>query len=201
MAMSRSFGATSFTTRPPMSIVPSEISSRPAIIRRAVDLPQPDGPTSTMNSWSRMSRFKPSMTETSPYRLATSLKTTSAMRGPPRSAPGRQDRGAPGRKGDRDGALRKRDGKGAEEVLRRRAAPLDGGGEGDGRGRLAAVDGHRDGVLRVRVEAEEDVAVAGRDEPHVRAAPEGGMRLPDRDELHVVGPQRLVPRKPLAGED
>src|SRR6218665_4136079 len=59
-----------------MERLPPVISSRPAIIRSAVDLPQPDGPTSTMNSWSRMSRFNPSMTDTSPYRLATFLKTT-----------------------------------------------------------------------------------------------------------------------------
>ena len=35
-----------------------EISSRPAIIRRVVDLPQPEGPTRTMNSWSRISMQK-----------------------------------------------------------------------------------------------------------------------------------------------
>ena len=36
--------------RSPIEIVPSVISSRPAIIRSSVDFPQPDGPTSTMNS-------------------------------------------------------------------------------------------------------------------------------------------------------
>ncbi len=50
MAMSRLLGGSSLTTRPPISITPSEISSSPAIIRRAVDLPQPEGPTRTMNS-------------------------------------------------------------------------------------------------------------------------------------------------------
>jgi hypothetical protein len=50
MAMSRSFGETSFTTRSPIWIVPLVMSSSPAIIRNVVDLPQPDGPTSTMNS-------------------------------------------------------------------------------------------------------------------------------------------------------
>src|SRR5256885_1015596 len=34
----------------PIAIVPPEISSSPAIMRRSVDLPQPDGPTSTTNS-------------------------------------------------------------------------------------------------------------------------------------------------------
>ena len=42
--MSRSFGGTSLTTRPPIAISPSVISSSPAIIRSRVDLPQPDGP-------------------------------------------------------------------------------------------------------------------------------------------------------------
>src|SRR3990170_2036295 len=48
--MSRSLGGTSLTTRSPMRRVPSEISSSPAIIRRLVVFPQPDGPTRTMNS-------------------------------------------------------------------------------------------------------------------------------------------------------
>ena len=34
-----------------------EISSRPAIIRRVVDLPQPEGPTRTINSLSAISRL------------------------------------------------------------------------------------------------------------------------------------------------
>ncbi len=58
--MSRSLGATWFTTRPPMEIVPSVMSSSPATIRSVVDLPQPEGPTSTRNSpslmWSEMPR-------------------------------------------------------------------------------------------------------------------------------------------------
>src|SRR5690554_4134573 len=50
MATLRSFGGRSFTTRSPMMMRPSEISSRPATMRMAVDLPQPDGPTTTRNS-------------------------------------------------------------------------------------------------------------------------------------------------------
>ena len=50
MAMSRSFGRSSLTTRPPISIPPASASSRPAIVRSRVLLPQPDGPTSTANS-------------------------------------------------------------------------------------------------------------------------------------------------------
>jgi hypothetical protein len=48
--MSRSFGALSLTTSPPMRSSPSVMSSSPAIIRSAVDFPQPDGPTRIMNS-------------------------------------------------------------------------------------------------------------------------------------------------------
>src|SRR5215475_4463004 len=50
IAMSRSRGETPFTTSPPMATAPEVGSSSPAIIRRAVVFPQPDGPTSTMNS-------------------------------------------------------------------------------------------------------------------------------------------------------
>ena len=39
--------------RPSMRISPAEISSSPAIMRSSVDLPQPEGPTSTTNSPSR----------------------------------------------------------------------------------------------------------------------------------------------------
>ena len=43
--MSRSRGATSLTIRSPIRIVPSVISSSPATMRRSVDFPEPDGPT------------------------------------------------------------------------------------------------------------------------------------------------------------
>src|SRR3974377_83516 len=56
--MSRSLGGRSFTTRPPMEMVPEVISSRPAMERSAVDLPHPDGPTRTMNSPSLISRLR-----------------------------------------------------------------------------------------------------------------------------------------------
>ena len=49
MAMSRSAGSTSLTMRPPMSISPPVMVSRPATMRSSVDLPQPEGPTSTQN--------------------------------------------------------------------------------------------------------------------------------------------------------
>ena len=48
--MSRSGGATVVTSRSPIRTVPEVTFSSPAIIRSSVDLPQPDGPTSTTNS-------------------------------------------------------------------------------------------------------------------------------------------------------
>src|SRR6186997_1615501 len=59
MAMSRSFGGTPVTSRSPMKTPPASTGSSPASIRRVVDLPQPDGPTSTMNSPSWISRSRP----------------------------------------------------------------------------------------------------------------------------------------------
>jgi hypothetical protein len=59
MAMLRSFGATLLTTLSPMYIRPSVGSSSPDIMRSAVDLPQPEGPTSTRNSLSSISRWIP----------------------------------------------------------------------------------------------------------------------------------------------
>ena len=50
MAMSRSRGGTLVTSRPPMTICPPDVSSSPAMQLSRVDLPQPDGPTSTRKS-------------------------------------------------------------------------------------------------------------------------------------------------------
>src|SRR5215470_1650786 len=79
MAMSRSFGGTSLTTSPPISTSPSVMSSRPAIMRRVVDLPQPDGPTRTTNSWSEISRSMPRTASTSSKRLTILRSLTSAI--------------------------------------------------------------------------------------------------------------------------
>ena len=65
MAMSRSFGALSFTTFPPMLSSPEVMSSSPAIMLRVVDFPHPDGPTRMMNSPSGMFRLM-SFTPTAP---------------------------------------------------------------------------------------------------------------------------------------
>src|SRR5476651_479169 len=78
--MSRSRGAMSLTTVSPMRISPSVISSSPASILSAVDLPHPDGPTSTMNSVSLISRLR-SLTARMPpaKRFVTWSKVTDAI--------------------------------------------------------------------------------------------------------------------------
>src|SRR5258706_5910891 len=77
--MSRSLGATSFTIRPPISISPPVMFSRPAIIRSSVDLPQPEGPTSTQNSPSSIAMSTPCTTRVEPKDLCTPLSATAAM--------------------------------------------------------------------------------------------------------------------------
>src|SRR3954454_19781557 len=79
MAMPRSPGSTSLTGLPPMAISPPETSSRPAIIRSSVDLPQPEGPTNTMNSPSSTVRLAPWMVSNAPNRLTTLVRETPAM--------------------------------------------------------------------------------------------------------------------------
>src|SRR6266567_4068801 len=74
--MSRSFGATPLTTRPPIAMVPELISSSPAIILRSVLLPQPEGPTSTQNSPSSTSTSTPCRTSLEPKLLRTPLRVT-----------------------------------------------------------------------------------------------------------------------------
>src|SRR5690606_7182184 len=59
-------------------MLPSVISSRPAIIRKVVDLPHPDGPTRTTNSSSSMTRLALLTATTLPYRLVTFSSTTLA---------------------------------------------------------------------------------------------------------------------------
>src|SRR3954452_17446153 len=66
MPMPRSLGSSQVTFLPPMKIWPSETSSRPAMQLSKVDLPQPDGPSSTMNSPSATSRVSFFSTSTEP---------------------------------------------------------------------------------------------------------------------------------------
>src|SRR5262245_29896409 len=63
-----------------MRISPEEISSRPAIMRSVVVLPQPEGPTRTTNSRSRMCRFTSFTAWTlRSYHLLMPVRTTSAI--------------------------------------------------------------------------------------------------------------------------
>ena len=80
MAMSRSIGGTSFTTVSSIRISPDVTASRPAIMRSVVVLPQPEGPTKTTNSLSRISRST-SFTTWVVSNILFSLRTvTSAMK-------------------------------------------------------------------------------------------------------------------------
>src|SRR6185503_17432257 len=82
MAMSRSLGGMALTTRSPISTVPPSGRSRPAITFSRVDLPQPDGPSSTANSPFSTVRSIPLRTSTGPNRLCTP-RTLSAAIDPP----------------------------------------------------------------------------------------------------------------------
>src|SRR5215471_383575 len=63
---------------------PSVMSSRPATIRRVVDLPQPEGPTRTTNSLSSTTMFALSTARTPPsYTLEIPFNSTFAIRWPP----------------------------------------------------------------------------------------------------------------------
>src|SRR6185437_1545716 len=78
MATSRSFGGRLLTTRSPMRISPDVMFSSPAIIRSKVDLPHPEGPTSTTNSPSRIETSTPWMTLVEPNAFRTSRILTEA---------------------------------------------------------------------------------------------------------------------------
>src|SRR5215211_6726818 len=80
--MSRSRGATRLTTRSPIRISPSVTDSRPASIRSAVVLPEPDGPTSTRNSPSAAASVSSRTASTASKRLVTSSYSTRATRLP-----------------------------------------------------------------------------------------------------------------------
>ena len=77
--MSRSLDSSSLTTLSSTRISPPEISSSPASMRSSVLLPQPDGPTSTTNSPSWMSKLMPWMTLTLPKDFWMSRNETEAM--------------------------------------------------------------------------------------------------------------------------
>src|SRR3954470_20146016 len=81
--MSRSFGASAVTSRSPMWIDPSSTGSSPASIRSVVDLPHPDGPTSTRNSPSSMakSRWSRAGCSSAVYVRVAPANVTSAIAG------------------------------------------------------------------------------------------------------------------------
>src|SRR5271155_3495354 len=78
-------------------MAPEVTSSRPAIMRSVVDLPQPEGPTSTTNSLSGISRLILRTASTSSKRLMTLRNATSAILWSPFSS---ALRGARGQAGD-----------------------------------------------------------------------------------------------------
>src|SRR5690349_8621663 len=80
MATPRARGGTSLTTSRPITISPDVGFSRPAMIRRNVVLPQPDGPGSTKNSPSCTARQMPSTATTSPNCLRILVVVTGAMK-------------------------------------------------------------------------------------------------------------------------
>src|SRR5699024_5060359 len=79
MASLRLAGGTSVTSSPSIRIWPEVRSSRPAISRSRVDLPQPEGPTKTTNSPCAMSRSAPGMMTASPKSLRTFLRVIVPM--------------------------------------------------------------------------------------------------------------------------
>ena len=76
MARSRFFGATSVTSSPLIRIRPEVTLSSPAVIRSAVVLPQPDGPSSTRNSAGATVRLSSCSTVTAPKDLLIASSST-----------------------------------------------------------------------------------------------------------------------------
>ena len=66
MASPRSEAGTALTTSPSITTSPPVTCSSPAMIRKRVDLPQPDGPTKTTNWPECTCRSMPWITSTSP---------------------------------------------------------------------------------------------------------------------------------------
>src|SRR6266567_8503931 len=77
--MSRSIGASSFTTVSSIRTRPEVMLSSPATMRKVVVLPQPEGPTSTTNSLSWISRLTSMTAWTSSYFLLRPRMTTLAI--------------------------------------------------------------------------------------------------------------------------
>src|SRR5258708_7266837 len=80
MAMSRFDGWRSLMVRPSTWISPAVIVSRPAMVLRSVDLPQPDGPTSTRKPPFSRSRSIPFRISTWPKRFLRPSISRKAIR-------------------------------------------------------------------------------------------------------------------------
>src|SRR5689334_5617335 len=80
--MSRSLGCSSFTRRLSMTMSPSLTLSSPAIMLSSVDLPQPEGPTSTRNSPASTATSMPFKISVAPNRFLTPLISSDAMSEP-----------------------------------------------------------------------------------------------------------------------
>src|SRR5579885_541640 len=79
MAMSRLEGWRSLTTCPSMRTSPEVTDSSPAMVLSRVDLPQPDGPTSTRKPPFSSVRSMPFSTSTEPNRLLSDLISSVAI--------------------------------------------------------------------------------------------------------------------------
>src|SRR5512134_2406908 len=76
MAMLLAAGGRWVTSRPAISITPPLGSSSPATSRSSVDLPHPEGPTTTTSAPSSISRSMSRSTSTAPKRLPTPRRAT-----------------------------------------------------------------------------------------------------------------------------
>ena len=149
MAMSRSFGGMSLTTRPPISIVPALGRSSPAMMLSSVDLPQPDGPTSTVNSPLSMSRSMPFSTSRLANRFDRARMLNAAMTTPYFTAPGGEAAQEILSAEQIDQQRRQRGDQHRRTLDRRNAVTsVDGGAERDQRGgdRLLPAGGKGDAV-------------------------------------------------------
>src|SRR5687767_8622913 len=93
MASPRSFGFRPLICFPPMRILPEVSVSSPAMMRRSVVFPQPEGPSSETNSPSRISSDTSFSAWKEPNSLRTRSMTMSAMDQAPlfaRNAPDRE---------------------------------------------------------------------------------------------------------------
>src|SRR5687768_16786612 len=87
MATCRARGGSPLTTFPPITTSPSVASSSPAMVRRSVVLPQPEGPSSTKYSPSDVSISTPSTATTSPWKVFLRPRSSTASAGARASGP------------------------------------------------------------------------------------------------------------------